>query len=91
LREQVAAVLAASGASHIVDGRFKGGWITRSFGRPEEGVHALQMELGCRAYMREPEPVGEANWPTPLDPERAAPTRATLRRVLETALAWAGQ
>lgn len=90
LREAVAAVLAASGASHVVDGRFKGGWITRSFGRPDDRVHALQMELACRTYMREPEPVDEANWPTPLDAAPAAPTRATLRRVLETMLAWVG-
>lgn len=91
LREAAGAVLAQSGESHVVDGRFKGGWITRSFGRPENGVHALQMELGCRAYMREPEAVGEDNWPTPLDTPRADKTRATLRCVLETMLAWVGQ
>ncbi len=90
LREAVGAVLAASGESAVVDGRFKGGWITRSFGRPRDGVHALQLELACRAYMREPESVDEENWPTPLDPERADKTRATLRRVLETMLAFAG-
>ncbi|MBV8472121.1 MAG: N-formylglutamate deformylase [Hyphomicrobiales bacterium] len=87
LREIARANVAASGESYVLDGRFKGGWITRSLGRPEEGVHALQMELACRAYMREPEPVDEANWPTPLD-ERAEPTRATLRRVLEAIAAW---
>ncbi len=90
LREAVSAVLAASGASHVVDGRFKGGWITRSFGRPQDGVHALQMELACCAYMLEPDNVDEENWPTPLDPTRADKTRATLRRVLETILAWVG-
>ena len=40
----------------VVDGRFKGGWITRAFGEPDEGVEALQLELACRAYMHEPEP-----------------------------------
>jgi N-formylglutamate deformylase len=90
LREAVRAALAESGASHVVDGRFKGGWITRSFGRPEAGVDALQMELACRAYMREPERVDETNWPTPIDPARAEKTRATLRRVLEVALGWIG-
>ena len=90
LRGAVGAILGASGESHVVDGRFKGGWITRSFGRPHEGVHALQLELACRAYMREPEIVDETNWPTPLDPARADKTRATLRRVLETMLAWVG-
>ncbi len=88
LREAIGAILAASGESHVVDGRFKGGWITRSFGRPQDGVHALQMELACRAYMQEPERVDEANWPAPLEVERADKTRATLRRALETMLAW---
>ncbi len=88
LRGAVRAILADSGESHVVDGRFKGGWITRSFGRPEAGAHALQMELACRAYMEEPDAVGEASWPTPLDPMRAERTRATLRRVLDTLLAW---
>ena len=45
------------------------------------------MELACRAYMAEPERVDAANWPTPLDESRAAATRATLKRVLEAALA----
>ena len=88
LRERVVALLAASGAPFVADGRFKGGWITRRYGRPEEGVHALQMELACRAYMAEPERINATNWPTPLDESRAAATRATLKRVLEAALEW---
>ncbi len=91
LRAAVGAILAASGETYVVDGRFKGGWITRSFGRPEGGVHALQLELACRAYMQEPDAVDETNWPTPLDAARADRTRATLRRVLETMLAWVGK
>jgi len=86
---EVAAILAESGQSDVVDGRFKGGWITRSFGEPARGVHALQMELACRAYMREPDAVIPDNWPTPYDAAFAAPTRKTLRAVLESALAWA--
>jgi formiminoglutamase len=88
LRERVVALLAASGASYVADGRFTGGWITRRYGRPEADVHALQMELACRAYMAEPERVDPSNWPTPLDESRAAPTRATLKRVLEAVLQW---
>lgn len=88
LRARVVALLAASGASFVADGRFKGGWITRSCGRPEQGVHALQMELGCRAYMEEPERIDESTWPTPLDEPRAAPTRATLKGVLEAVVEW---
>ena len=74
----------ASTHSCVVNGRFKGGWITRAYGRPEEGVHAVQMELACRAYMDEPsEPLSEANWPPIYSFERAAATRDILRDVLE--------
>jgi N-formylglutamate deformylase len=90
LRERVGALLAASGQTSIIDGRFKGGWITRAYGRPGEGVEALQLELACRAYMAEPERPAPENWPTPIDEKRAAATRATIRRVLEAMLAEAG-
>ena len=86
LRETIGAVLAASGQTSIVDGRFKGGWITRAYGRPSEGVEAMQLELACRAYMQEPERPAPENWPTPIDEKRAAPTRATIKRVLEAML-----
>lgn len=39
--------------SHVVDGRFKGGHITRHFGAPTRNVHALQLEIAQRAYMSE--------------------------------------
>ena len=39
--------------SVVVDGRFKGGYITRSHGNPNENVHALQLEKAQRAYMNE--------------------------------------
>lgn len=88
LREAVGAVLAASSESVVVDGRFKGGWITRTYGHPDQGVHALQMELACRAYMSEPQRPTPDNWPAPIDEARARPTRATLKRVLEAILSW---
>src|SRR5271157_1179478 len=87
LREAVGAVIAASGRSFVVDGRFKGGWITRAYGRPSDGVEAMQLELACRAYMLEPEAPSSDSWPQPIDPGRAARTRATLRKILETILA----
>ncbi len=88
LRERLAAILAASGETHVVDGRFKGGWITRDFGRPDAGVEAVQLELACRAYMDDPADPGPHNWPGPIDEERAAPTRATLRALLAVLLEW---
>jgi N-formylglutamate deformylase len=91
LRARLAARLAASGRPHVVDGRFKGGSITRTFGRPGAGVEAVQMELGCRGYMIEPEPVGPGNWPTPFDDVRADATRATLKHILQDLLAYVGE
>ncbi len=90
LQGLVAQIMAESGETQVVNGRFKGGWITRHYGDPANGVHALQMELSNRGYMREPiGPVGPENWPTDYDPEFAAPTRKTLTNILETAIRWA--
>ncbi|RWO34833.1 MAG: N-formylglutamate deformylase [Mesorhizobium sp.] len=92
LQAMVGQILAETGESFVVNGRFKGGWITRHFGQPQNGVHALQMELSNRGYMREPEGKGTPdNWPVPYDPAFAAPIRATLKRILESAIAWAGR
>lgn len=80
----------ASSFTQVTDGRFKGGWTTRHYGRPDAGVHAIQMELACRGYMADPEaPLSPATWPTPFDRERAAPVRAVLTNVLKAALAFA--
>lgn len=90
LEAKIAALLAAGGESFVVNGRFKGGWITRRYGRPSRGVHALQMELACRGYMHEPiEAVEELNWPPTYDSAFAAPMRARLETILNTALDWA--
>ena len=86
----VTGIMAQSGQSFVVNGRFTGGWITRNHGRPGEGIHALQMELSDRGFMHEPEGKGAPeNWPTPYDPAYAASMRATLRQILDAALAWA--
>ena len=90
LRETIGASLAASGQSSVVDGRFKGGWITRAYGRPSDGVEALQLELACRAYMPEPERPAPENWPTQIDDKCAATTRATIKRVLEAMISEVG-
>ncbi|PVE24918.1 N-formylglutamate deformylase [Microvirga sp. KLBC 81] len=90
LSEAIETICASSGFSHVVNGRFKGGYITRSLGRPEAGVHAVQMELACRGYMKEPlGSVTEGQWPTPYDEAYAAPMRAALTRILQTCLTFA--
>lgn len=80
---------AADGFSHVVNGRFKGGYITRAHGAPSTGVHAIQMELACRGYMQEPDYPDEANWPALFDAKYAAPMQAVLESILRTAIDFA--
>ena len=72
----------AEGFTMAVDGRFKGGHITRRYGRPEAGVHALQLELSQITYMDEAPPYGFRE-------DLARTIRPMLRRLLESALVWA--
>lgn len=52
LRDRLAAVLERHPAfSSVVDGRFVGGWITRRYGRPADGVHAAQLEMCRHCYL----------------------------------------
>ncbi len=87
LTAAIAAPCAASGLGHVVDGRFRGGWTTRHYGRPHDGVHAVQMELAMRGYLAEPDAVTPANWPAPIDPQPAVAT--TLCSVIAAALSFA--
>lgn len=90
LADAVEAACAQTAFGRVVNGRFKGGFITRSHGRPEQGVHAIQMELACRGYMHEtPDGIAEGHWPTPYDESYAAPMRAALLRVLKACLGFA--
>lgn len=90
LQGLVGQIMAESGDSYVINGRFKGGWITRYFGNPQGGFHALQMELADRGYLHEPEGKGEPdNWPVPYDAAFAAPMAAKLKKILETAITWA--
>lgn len=64
--------------SHVRDGRFKGGYITRHYGRPDAGIEAVQMEMVQAIYMDE----ATFAW----QDERAAPVSALLRTLLEACL-----
>ena len=75
---------ACAGHSHIVNGRFKGGWITRHYGDPENGIHAIQMELAMRGYLDEAGP-----WPPEWDASRAARLQPALRNILAACLDFA--
>lgn len=90
LSTEIASICATSGFTSVVNGRFKGGQITRSHGDPLAGVHAVQMELSCRGYLREPVPdVDPGNWPAPFDAAFAEPLQRVIRRVLQACLAFA--
>ncbi|MEO7336322.1 MAG: N-formylglutamate amidohydrolase, partial [Caldimonas sp.] len=67
--------------TQVVDGRFKGGHITRHYGRPASGRHAVQLEMTWRCYMREERPYE-------LDPERVAAVRPTLQALMQAMLDW---
>lgn len=90
LTAAVEKICEGSGRSHITDGRFKGGFITRHHGDPGNGVHAIQMELAIRSYMKEPDgtPTPE-NWPPHYDARFAEPMRGPLKRILETCIQFA--
>jgi formiminoglutamase len=90
LTRRIEALCDASGLTRVTDGRFRGGYTTRHYGAPQHGVHAVQMELACRGYLREPVGgVDAASWPCAYDDEFAAPLRAVLARVLEACLDFA--
>ena len=82
----IAAVASEAGAvegfSQVLDGRFRGGYITRNYGNPAVGVHAIQLELSQATYMEESPP-----WNFRED--LAAEIRPVLRRLVETAKQWA--
>jgi N-formylglutamate deformylase len=44
------------GYSVVLNGRFKGGYITRTYGRPADGIDAVQLELSEAVYMEEKPP-----------------------------------
>lgn len=68
---------AADSYSHVLNGRFKGGWTTRHYGRPETGVHAIQMELAQASHLQSEAP------PFAYDEEKAARLREPLRVILQ--------
>lgn len=67
----------AEGFTSVVNGRFKGGWTTRVHGRPQAGVHALQMELAQSTHLATEAP------PFAYAPDKAAIVRTHLQAMLE--------
>ncbi len=90
LTSAVESLCESTGLSWVTNGRFKGGYTTRHYGFPERGIHAIQMELACRGYMREPDgDCAPGNWPTDYDDELAAPMREVLTRIVRACISFA--
>jgi N-formylglutamate deformylase len=66
-------------ATHVVNGRFKGGYITRHYGRPADRIHAVQLEMVQKLYMSESAPYA-------YDDTKAAAIQPLLRRMVEAAV-----
>jgi N-formylglutamate amidohydrolase len=80
--ELVARAVAATegqGFSQVLDGRFRGGYITRHYGCPAHCVHAIQLEIAQTTYLDEASP-------ETFDPARAADLIRVLRRLVEALL-----
>jgi N-formylglutamate deformylase len=75
------ALAAASGYSHVVNGRFRGGWTTRHYGRPHDHVHAIQMEIAQSAYLETEAP------PFDFSPTKSALLRPVLAQILHAIIA----
>lgn len=70
--------------SFVANGRFKGGYITRHYGNPAKGVHALQLEIGMKAYLDE-------STPQRFDPARARKLQNVLREFVAAIVAGSAQ
>ena len=85
LADALAAALSRqSDYTSVLNGRFKGGYITRRYGAPSQGVHAVQMEMAEVIYMQETSPYTFVA-------ERARAVQRILREQLGIALDWARQ
>jgi len=82
LIERVAQAMRSNAFTQVVDGRFKGGFITRNYGRPAEGYHALQLEMAQSVYMDEAPP-----WTYRAD--LAEKIQPVLKKMFEAMLLWA--
>jgi N-formylglutamate deformylase len=73
----------ANGYSAVLNGRFKGGYITRNYGNPKGGVHAVQLEMTQASYMEE-------KWPFVYLSGAASRVQPLVRRMTQALLEFAG-
>jgi N-formylglutamate deformylase len=73
--------MGANNYSHVFNGRFKGGYITRQYGQPAQHCHAVQLEMSQCIYMDE-------SLPFTYRADLAAQVQPLLKQLLEDSLAW---
>ncbi|HEX6121239.1 MAG TPA: N-formylglutamate deformylase [Dongiaceae bacterium] len=81
LSDAVAKACDAPSYRHVLNGRFKGGHITRHYGQPEHNIHAVQLELAQRTYMNEVPPFDYRA-------DQAANVQPILQRLVRTMIDW---
>ena len=85
LAQQLLAIAqSAPGYTAVLNGRFKGGHITRHYGQPAQHVHAIQLEMTQCSYMQEAMPFAYL-------PAVAQRAQSTLQALLEAVLDFAEQ
>ncbi|MNP61239.1 N-formylglutamate amidohydrolase [compost metagenome] len=67
--------------THVLNGRFKGGHITRHYGDPANNIHAVQLELAQSTYMEEVEPFAYRE-------DLATPTQQVLQQLIDEMVNW---
>jgi N-formylglutamate deformylase len=82
LVDELMAICAGSSYSHVLNGRFKGGYITRHYGDPAQDIHSIQLELAQVNYMEESYPFG-------FTPGNASKFQILLRDLLNHISKWA--
>jgi N-formylglutamate deformylase len=83
LQERIADIArSVPGHTSVLNGRYTGGYITRRYGDPAAGFHAVQLEMTQCSYMQE-------QWPFEYRPEQARAIQPHLARLLEAMLAFA--
>ncbi len=73
----IEACKSAEGYTSVLNGRFKGGWTTRHYGRPDDGLHAIQLELSQSTHLAAESP------PFAYDETRANRLRVHLDKMLK--------
>lgn len=81
LLHELTKVIANSNFTHAVNGRFRGGYITRNYGQPANNIHAVQLEMCFSTYMQEREPYMR-------DEARIAKLTPVLEKLIDKMLGW---